>query len=105
MSKKNEDSDSGPCRVSRDEPPVLSQKLVGVPTSIEGLTYCPGCKHYVDESVCHCGSGPEDSEHGGYVDFYTHSFVPMGCQCGYMDFADVVKNLNELEAAHKDGAP
>lgn len=33
MTKKNEDSESGPCPVSRDEPPVLSQKLVGVPPS------------------------------------------------------------------------
>jgi hypothetical protein len=38
MSKKNEDSDSGPCRVSRDGPPVLSQKLVGVPPA----THTPG---------------------------------------------------------------
>lgn len=45
----------------------------------DGHETCPGCGLEVDLDVCHCGVTYKD--HGSYgVD---HSFVPMGCQCGY----------------------
>lgn len=40
--------------------------------------YCHGCNNHVDKHTCHCGESPEG--HGRTAD---HSFVPMGCTCGY----------------------
>jgi hypothetical protein len=41
-----------------------------------GRPQCPDCHNEIDPDTCHCGQGI--NEHGGE----THSFVPMGCQCG-----------------------
>lgn len=42
---------------------------------------CMGCMRVIRTDVCGCGGPPNDSEHGGSVDTYTHPFVPAGCDC------------------------
>ena len=45
-----------------------------------GLRLCPGCGCEIDPDTCHCGASRE-----GHNDFdLGHSFVPMGCACGYV---------------------
>lgn len=39
---------------------------------------CPYCEREIDPEVCHCGSARHF--HGWELG---HSFVPMGCECGY----------------------
>ena len=40
---------------------------------------CSGCGCEIDQDTCHCGASLE-----GHNDFdLGHSFVPMGCACGY----------------------
>ena len=44
------------------------------------LRLCPGCGQAIDPDTCHCGASRE-----GHDDFdLSHSFVPMGCSCGYV---------------------
>lgn len=57
MTKKNADSEQGPCPSSRDEPPVLSQKLVGVPPT----THTPG--PWVWRGMSLCRSVDSDAPH------------------------------------------
>jgi hypothetical protein len=46
---------------------------------------CPDCKCEMDPDWCWCGDAEKD--HKGMS--HNHSFVPMGCQCGYAsDAAD-----------------
>ena len=40
---------------------------------------CPFCKNEIDPDVCHCGE--ERKNHDAY--YCGHSFVSMGCSCGY----------------------
>lgn len=41
--------------------------------------YCFSCGNEVDRGLCHCGS--DEKSHAGME--LGHSFVPMGCSCGY----------------------
>lgn len=43
-------------------------------------TLCPGCGCEIDPDTCHCGTSRE--EHDNL--YLGHSFVPMGCSCGYV---------------------
>lgn len=40
---------------------------------------CPGCQRLLDRDTCHCGIARDD--HNALT--VGHSFVPMGCVCGY----------------------
>lgn len=42
-----------------------------------GDAICSHCGHEIDTQVCHCGEYE--------VSHNDHSFVPMGCTCGYWD--------------------
>jgi hypothetical protein len=44
-------------------------------------TTCPGCGWEIEPDVCHCGSSK--FWHNPYE--LGHTFVPMGCTCGYED--------------------
>lgn len=53
---------------------------------------CEGCNSEIDSSYCHCGQAEED--HGYYGN--GHSFVPMGCVCGYpKDNKEIDQNKNK----------
>ena len=41
---------------------------------------CPGCGCEIDPDTCHCGAGISEHNDCGPI----HSFVPMGCACGYV---------------------
>lgn len=42
--------------------------------------WCDGCNRWTDPTTCHCG----DYEKSHYIGYGPgHSFVPMGCACGY----------------------
>ena len=43
----------------------------------EEVVFCGGCGEEIDPEVCHCGSS------GCNPMYDSHSFVPMGCLCGY----------------------
>lgn len=44
------------------------------------MTTCARCGHEIDETTCYCGDGEEAHPYD-----VGHSFVPMGCACGYLD--------------------
>lgn len=52
------------------------------PGSEHGAERCPSCWNAIDPETCHCGE--ERKGHGSTIDV-GHSFVPMGCVCGYTD--------------------
>lgn len=61
---------------------------------------CRGCGNEIDPDVCHCGDGPESSEHsssGG-----NHGFVPAGCECQYAP--EVLQPEDETEPELVDQA-
>lgn len=43
----------------------------------EDVFLCPGCGQECDPTVCWCGEEKFSGEHS-----VSHSFVPMGCDCG-----------------------
>ena len=45
---------------------------------IDALPQCPACNCQIDPDYCWCGEGRENH---GYRD--GHSFIPMGCRCGF----------------------
>ena len=52
---------------------------------------CRWCKNEIDPDICWCGDSYRDH---AYV--YDHSFVPMGCICGYVSLSDNFNiNLND----------
>jgi len=62
------------------------EALYGEPTIV-----CPGCTNEIDPTCCHCGTDRE--RHDSWND--GHSFVPMGCTCGY-DKSPRVETVREL---------
>lgn len=56
-------------------------KLESTPCPIHDLnrSICPTCNFQVDPDYCWCGA---EREGHGYVD--GHSFIPMGCRCGFI---------------------
>jgi hypothetical protein len=55
---------------------------------------CRGCGNQIDPTTCCCGGGPGCNPMND-----GHSFVPMGCTCGYKAADEVLKELTEREAA------
>jgi len=73
------------CAFFRAEPQTDAQRLQLVrqvqcpPDLIEyGDALCVHCGHEIDSQVCHCGESEK-------FHFSEHSFVPVGCTCGYYD--------------------
>ena len=58
-----------------------SIKLESTPCPVHDLNIfmCPSCLYRIDPDYCWCGEGRENH---GYRD--GHSFIPMGCQCGFV---------------------
>ena len=55
------------------------------------IDFCPYCKNEIDATVCWCGDYRKNHT-------YEHSFVPMGCTCGYITEREekyVLKTLAE----------
>jgi hypothetical protein len=46
-----------------------------------GDAQCVHCGHEIDSQVCHCGDYEKAHDHYDVG----HSFVPVGCTCGYYD--------------------
>ena len=44
-----------------------------------GGDWCPDCRNVIDTETCWCGDDENGSEHTAFN--YTHSLVPMGCNC------------------------
>lgn len=58
--------------------------------------YCKHCGWDIDPETCWCGSGLVDHPyHMG------HTFVPMGCTCGYVD-GDRYKNPERIGVDNGD---
>lgn len=57
-------------------------------TNYPDSVICPHCKNEVDLEICHCGE--DIKHHDAYL--LGHSFVPMGCACGYAKEEVVVNN-------------
>lgn len=74
------------CAFFTAQPQTEAQRLqlvrtVECPTELieHGDRLCGFCGHQIDSQVCHCGVSLK--HHRGE----NHSFVPMGCTCGYYD--------------------
>ena len=57
-----------------------SIKLESTPCPIHDLnrSICPACECQIDADTCWCGA---ELEGYGYAD--CHSFIPVGCRCGF----------------------
>lgn len=61
------------------------------------MMICKSCGWDIDEETCWCGEGTQGHDMGN-----GHSFVPMGCTCGYAD-AENRRNPDLIlkEASHE----
>ena len=55
---------------------------------------CPTCKNEIDPDCCYCGS-PLNLH--GYES--GHSFVPIGCTCGYAKATEPVKSISPVKSS------
>lgn len=67
------------CHTPKPDPEPERCPHCGYPPDACGCPRCPGCGEIIDPDCCHCGIGPQGHGYGGEE----HSFVPMGCTCGY----------------------